>query len=978
MQGILLAGSRGCLQGNVLQRSRMTRVHVQSFGLSHCKSDPASFVEHGAPEHAAGTRSLRRDRSFAPKLRGGRLYGLMLNATDVHQLLDSISHVGLVPSRVDAIGIEVASEQDRMYNQRLVDGAGGSLGGSGGQDQQQRGRKVFPLTNLELTTAFLAHEDQINLLQHQMAMVYKFSQSQDFAQILLDAVKDWQKAHKPGVAHPEGSCSTAVAKALLSEITRSRTPSTVDRATPVTDCSFWSVRKANDSASEPRVALPERRSLVAMPPVNWAAQQVQAYARAVSYAALIHTLEGHPGLVIKCPARTGEAHLLHKEAKRLSQLPNIATVNFIPMVEGTRALMEWLHPLDIQDLKAAHMERLRSDMVSALQTLHGCGIVHADIHRRNIMVRQNPPSFVLIDLGGTAGESIYPLSLGYGAIGQGGTLDCPPHETGPFPIRAGKGDYHRLAMTLRHEIMDVIQPMLLRADNLSIAKPDPSLLVRGLNALVGDVWAKDRDVTFRTQLVKSRLGVDVSPTWVHQNWSYNVAGLFRVCSLEGYTVETGILDGMDETYKMFALPERIDSLLCRHVLDEEPLDNLKNLWKYIKQQQKRNRIRNKYQQRLCKLSMFQKQKDFPKLKGKASEIKGLCATFVDMWNYFVLDTEEYRKLAVLLKLNKEFEDVLSQYPVSQGYFALPADAARKLVQCEGPARGAGTGTEEPKQEQEGEKRFLELPPLSRAAQDREEPKQEPFLMDHRELEAREEASFKLNVKVHGATMPPASMVDVVEQDPKQEQVDLIGGDPNMALYRYSGTRQGSMDIQGGMYQSVLTYLLDACKQSSRCMPFCIPRAQHCSANSLLLLKQYEDALGQQHRGCRKIDWNTFPGLDPMVATVLEWGHSLTDDQWAVLPADQKEFKLNVSEWLLNSTSANDLLNDRDHDSHTPLLLTVHATHYSPGRARAMNRNPETLQEKAERRKQIQKENKVLALVLQPLVHNVLLNLLILQ
>ena len=48
--------------------------------------------------------------------------------------------------------------------------------------------------------------------------------------------------------------------------------------------------------------------------------------------------------------------------------------------------------------------------------------------------------------------------------------------------------------------------MLLRADNLSIAKPDPSLLVRGLNALVGDVWAKDRDVTFRTQLVKSRLG----------------------------------------------------------------------------------------------------------------------------------------------------------------------------------------------------------------------------------------------------------------------------------------------------------------------------------------------------------------------------------------------------------------------------------------------------------------------------------------
>ena len=145
------------------------------------------------------------------------------------------------------------------------------------------------------------------------------------------------------------------------------------------------------------------------------------------------------------------------------------------------------------------------------------------------------------------------------------------------------------------------------------------------------------------------------------------------------------------------------------------------------------------------------------------------------------------------------------------------------------------------------------------------------------------------------------------------------------------------------------------------MPFCIPRAQHCSANSLLLLKQYEDALGgRPYKDCPKIDWNTFPGLDPMVATVLEWGHSLTDDQWTEFPEgpeDTKEFKLSVSEWLLNSTSANYLLNDRDYDSHVPLLLTVNSTVFTAGRARQMNRNPETLQEKAERRRQRQKENK---------------------
>ena len=121
-------------------------------------------------------------------------------------------------------------------------------------------------------------------------------------------------------------------------------------------------------------------------------------------------------------------------------------------------------------------------------------------------------------------------------------------------------------------------------------------------------------------------------------------------------------------------------LLCRHIMDQDPLSNLKYLWTFIKQHQKRKGIKNKYQQRLCKLSMFQKKKDFPKLKGKASEIKGLCSTFVDMWDDVAPDTEEYRKVAVLLKLNKEFEDILREYPVSEGHFALPADAAGRLEQ----------------------------------------------------------------------------------------------------------------------------------------------------------------------------------------------------------------------------------------------------------------------------------------------------------
>ena len=136
---------------------------------------------------------------------------------------------------------------DRHLGPTPAELAAAPPGNFGGSDQPPRGRKVVPLTNLELTTAFLAHEDQINLLQHQMAMVYKFSQSLDFAQILLDAVKEWQKAHKPGVAHPEGACSTSVAKALLLEMTRARTPSTVDRDT------YHGLQSLAASAQQPRI-----------------------------------------------------------------------------------------------------------------------------------------------------------------------------------------------------------------------------------------------------------------------------------------------------------------------------------------------------------------------------------------------------------------------------------------------------------------------------------------------------------------------------------------------------------------------------------------------------------------------------------------------------------------------------------------------------------------------------------------------------
>ena len=52
--------------------------------------------------------------------------GACLITQDVHELLDSISQVGFVPSRVHAVGIEIFKASERAFNEDLVQSAGGS------------------------------------------------------------------------------------------------------------------------------------------------------------------------------------------------------------------------------------------------------------------------------------------------------------------------------------------------------------------------------------------------------------------------------------------------------------------------------------------------------------------------------------------------------------------------------------------------------------------------------------------------------------------------------------------------------------------------------------------------------------------------------------------------------------------------------------------------------------------------------------
>ena len=77
--------------------------------------------------------------------------------------------------------------------------------------------------------------------------------------------------------------------------------------------------------------------------------------------------------------------------------------------------------------------------------------------------------------------------------------------------------------------------------------------------------------------------------------------------------------------------------------------------------------------------MFVRKKDFPKLRGKAAEIKGFGKTAVHIWDK-VMDTRDtvHRRVKVFLQKNLELDTLLDTYPTTAGHWSLPQHKAKEF------------------------------------------------------------------------------------------------------------------------------------------------------------------------------------------------------------------------------------------------------------------------------------------------------------
>ena len=147
---------------------------------------------------------------------------------------------------------------------------------------------------------------------------------------------------------------------------------------------------------------------------------------------------------------------------------------------------------------------------------------------------------------------------------------------------------------------------------------------------------------------------------------------------EGYSVLQVALDWMHVKYLGHdqSVYGSILSLLVRHCMPQSPLDNLKQVWKDILQYYERQKTPVRYRY-LNRLSMFErKAPQYPKLRGKAAEIKYLCGPLEYIWRkYHKNHLLVHRQIALYLKLNLEIEEMLIVY---RNDLAFPSDVAAQF------------------------------------------------------------------------------------------------------------------------------------------------------------------------------------------------------------------------------------------------------------------------------------------------------------
>lgn len=166
--------------------------------------------------------------------------------------------------------------------------------------------------------------------------------------------------------------------------------------------------------------------------------------------------------------------------------------------------------------------------------------------------------------------------------------------------------------------------------------------------------------------------------WQHEHGD-NTCPLFAMPSITGLNVQPDLMHIKYLGYMQFFLGSVL-YLLCYIIMPQDPLSNFKRIGLMVFRIQKQLGLSSRVPLSwFSKLTQFTRRTGFPKIKGKAGQVKALVPTIAEVWRRWSSpDNIQHRRIGLVFKLDLEIEKILSDHQPVDGYYAVPQAQANQL------------------------------------------------------------------------------------------------------------------------------------------------------------------------------------------------------------------------------------------------------------------------------------------------------------
>ena len=190
------------------------------------------------------------------------------------------------------------------------------------------------------------------------------------------------------------------------------------------------------------------------------------------------------------------------------------------------------------------------------------------------------------------------------------------------------------------------------------------------------------------------------------------------------------------------------------------------------------------------------------------------------------------------------------------------------------------------------------------------------------------------------------------------EVDIISGDANSLAYRMSGYKRQPM---ANYYYSTMQHWIrrfsEARVNADPGIKAPIPRTFYSSTSQVLKkCEVYFDKLWEEYSTVEKEEYQGSQLGDTCLSTIVEWGHSMSEEEYENSTVSTKEFICNFSENFAMIDTEVMCSRPTDEDSHGPMFISLRPASFSSGDRKQYRMGP-TLHEANLRRKERQKQNK---------------------